>query len=244
MFWIVCVLVVCLCCCVCFVVCSYCSLSCPLSSLTTFALAIKQLTTNEQHKQQQQQHTTQQTINTLGCMFGESVIFAGMDALMCLFCVCFMCVVFNVFVLYLFCCVSLCSFVVSPVLANHLRLCNTKQKQQRMDKTTATTNTPKQTKHMLGCNLGGGVFWFVRFCLFAVCCLFARFVLFAVLLLFVFVVFPVLANRLRLCNAKNNNNKRTKQNQRTNQRTNNKLGCYFGGGMFRCGCFWVVCFCC
>ena len=112
----------------------------------------------------------------------------------------------------LFCCVFLVSFVVFLVLANHLRLCNTSPKQQHMDNSRQQQQTKQ--KHMLGVLFWGrGVlmcsFLFVCCVLFvcmccAVCC-------FVVCSSFFFVVFPVIANHLRLCYAKKNNNKRTNQ---------------------------------
>ena len=160
-----CILFVCRCCCLvvslccfCFVVCSSVSLLCPLSSLIAFAFAIQK--NQQQHTNKKQQQTKQQHKQHLGgAIVGEGAIFG--EVCIDVFAMCL-----NVFpffgvlcVLVLLCCVLFVFFVVSPALAHHPCLCNTKNNHKRTQNNNTQINTNKQHRDVLcwgGCYFGGG----------------------------------------------------------------------------------------
>ena len=159
------------------------------------------------------------------------------------------------FVPLLFSCVLLFLFVVSHVLANHLRLCNTKQ-QQQTNKQTNNNKHSKHKQHILGVMLGEGVVfwegWFVlfEFWLFVFVAVCNLFVLYLLCCAFFFSLVCPLSSLITFAFAmqkqQQHKNKQTKRNP--DQNTYNKLGCYLLGVLFG-GMFWYVrylfvCFCC
>ena len=156
-------------------------------------------------------------------------------------------------VLFLFCCVFICFFVVPPVLTNRLRLRNTKNQQQHTNKKQQQTKQ-QHKQHLGGAIVGeGAIFGEVCIDVFAMCLnVFPFFGVLCVLVLlccvlFVFfVVSPALAHHPCLCNTKNNH-KRTQNNNtqiNTNKQHRDVLcwgGCYFGGGRCVLICSFSVC---
>ena len=156
---------------------------CPLSSLITFAFAMQK----QQHMNKQTTRNTKHTYNHMFLFFfrgGE-----GDMSVMCLF-VCVVVVLLFV-VLCLLCCVLLCFFAMFPILANHLRLCNTTNNNTR----TKQQHTKRATNNMLVCYVAGGCYlWVGLIDVFAFLC-----ACFVVCVVVVCVVFVVLCAHRFLC---------------------------------------------